>query len=57
MEVLGQKVVTLAGVWMCEGTYYLRLKVEAFEMHLSDNAECHRKCPAFLDFDALDDNK
>lgn len=44
-------------LFLLEGTYYLRLKVEAFEMHFPDNAECHRQCPAFLAVDALDGNK
>lgn len=43
--------------FLLEGTYYPRLKVEAFEMHLPDNDKYHRKCPAFLVVDALDDNK
>lgn len=30
---------------------------EAFEMRLSGNAECDRKCPAFPDIYPLDDNK
>lgn len=43
--------------FLLEGTNYPRLKVEAFEMHLSDTSKCHRKCPAFLAVDALDDNR
>lgn len=35
----------------------LEIEVEAFEMHLSGNAECGRRCPTFLDIYALDDNK
>lgn len=60
--MVGQKVVILTGVWMCDifsirGYLLPEAQVETFEIHLSDNAECHRKCPAFLAVDALDGNE
>lgn len=61
MEVVGQKVVILTGIWVCDlsvrGYLLPETKREAFEMHLPDNDKYHRKCPAFLAVDALDDNK
>lgn len=60
MEVVGQEVDIRTGVWMCDllsvrGHLWPETKVEAFEIHLSDSAECPRTCSAFLAVDALDD--
>lgn len=60
--MVGQKVVLLTVVKICDllsvRVYLLpQTEVEAFKLSLSGNAECDRKCPAFPDVYALDDNK